>query len=81
MELDLITEFLGWCLVINFVILFSSLFVLILLKEFVAKIHSKLFTLPNAELNKYYFQYLGNYKIGILLFNFAPYLALKLMAS
>ena len=32
-----------------------------------------------TELPALYFKYLGNFKIGILLFNLAPYVALKLM--
>lgn len=74
-----LTMFFGWCTVINFLVyLFSALFIIVF-KDFTTQLHSKIVGIDATELPKLYFQFLGNYKIAILLINLTPYLALKLM--
>jgi hypothetical protein len=77
--IDTFTAFLGWCSVINIGILVFSTIILILLKEPISRLHSKLFKVNQADLPSMYFQYLGNYKIAIIIFNLVPYIALKVM--
>lgn len=73
------TMFLGWCTVVNIgILVFATLF-LILFKRFVIRFHSQAFGIDASELPKIYFNYLANYKIVVLVFNFAPYIALKIM--
>lgn len=80
MNINEITVFLGWCTVVNLSIYaFSTLFITVF-KSFTISLHSKLIGIDALELPSLYFKYLGNYKIGILIFNFAPYIALRLMA-
>lgn len=80
-DINTLSEFLGWCTVINMgVLVFVTIFI-IALKGFVVNIHSKLFAIDKAELPKLYFKYIANYKIGIILFNFVPYLVLMIMSS
>lgn len=74
------TAFLGWCSVINIGILVFSTIIVILLKEPISRLHSKIFKVNQVELPSIYFQYLGNYKIAIIIFNLVPYIALKAMA-
>lgn len=79
MHINELTVFLGWCTVINLSIYtFSALFIVVF-KRFTTSIHSKLVGMDACELPSLYFKYLGNYKIGIFIFNLAPYIALKLM--
>ena len=80
-NIQVITTFLGWCTIINLGIYIFTSIMLIILKEPVKKIHSKLFTISSEKLDKVYFNYLANYKLAILFLNIAPYLALKIMAS
>ena len=80
MELSQIEVFLGWCTVINIGILLFSTIVLAVAKEPIAEIHSRIIRLSQKDLSNAYFQYLAIYKIGILLFNLTPYIALKLMS-
>ena len=75
-----LTEFLGWCSVINISLLFLSTIVLVVARKPVSAIHSKLFGVSGHELPSLYMQYLGNYKIAILMLNLVPYIALKLAA-
>ncbi|MEI6897714.1 MAG: hypothetical protein V5786_09570 [Psychromonas sp.] len=78
-DVNELTTFLGWCTLVNMSVLaFAALFITVF-KSFAINLHSHLFGLNAAELPTLYFKYLANYKIGILLFNLAPYLALKLM--
>ncbi len=76
--LDL-TNFFGWCLVINTIILLVSGGLLLLFRDWVISMHSKMIGVPVNTLPILYFQYFGNYKIGVLLLNLTPYIALKLM--
>jgi len=73
------TTLLGWCLIINLSILLISSLLIVLLKTQIAALHNKLTGIELDSLNVLYFQYLGNYKIAILVLNLAPYLALKMM--
>ncbi len=79
-DLEVLTAIFGWCAVINIaLLLFSSLWVTVF-REFTKRLHSTLMQVDASELNAYYFQYLGNYKLLILVFNIAPYIALRLIA-
>ncbi len=79
MTIEQITQLLGWCTAINLgLLIFSSIFV-ILLRVPIMKIHAKMFPLSEEDLARAYFQYLAQYKILILVFNLAPYLALRIM--
>ena len=78
--IDLLTTFFGWCSIISSGILLFSTILLIVLKQPVKKIHSKLFDIDQEALPMSYFQYLGNLKIAIIVFNITPYIALKLLA-
>jgi hypothetical protein len=69
----------GWCTAINIGIFLFSTLMTTLTKSFAANLHSKLFQLDPASLPKMYFEYLGNFKILILVFNLVPYLALRIM--
>lgn len=73
------TMFLGWCTVVNMGILVIATLFLTLFKRVVIRFHSKAFGINASELPTIYFNYLANYKIVVLVFNFAPYLALKIM--
>lgn len=73
------TLFLGWCTVINLSVYLFSALTIIVFKRFTTNLHSKIMDLDAKVLPKLYFNYLGNYKLGILIFNLAPYIALKLM--
>ena len=77
-SIDTLTSFLGWCSVINIGVLVFTTIVLTIMREPISSIHSKLFGLNQAELPSAYFQYLGNYKIAVFIFNVVPYIALKI---
>ena len=79
MTFEQLTAFLGWCTAINVGVLLLATLMLILMKDFTARVHGALFPLPRQVLEEQYFQYLAQYKILILVFNLVPYLALRLI--
>ena len=79
-SIDTIREFLGWCSVINISILVLSTIMLTVMRGWIVSFHSRTGGVDEADLPKIYFEYLGNYKILIFVFNIAPYLALRIMA-
>lgn len=78
--IDALATFLGWCSIINTGVLLFSTVILIMFKDFISAIHSKMFGVSPSNLPSAYFQYLGNYKIAIFILNIVPYFALKIMA-
>lgn len=80
MDVNQITTFLGWCSAINMGILIFVAMFLFLFKDFSLSIHSKLTGVSASKLPVLYFSYMANYKIGIIVLNVVPYIALKLMS-
>jgi hypothetical protein len=79
MTIESLTTFLGWCSVINIAILLLSTLMLIIMRDLAVKIHSGLFRVDPEALPVTYLQYLGNYKIVIIVLNIVPYIALRVM--
>lgn len=79
-DLSVMTEFLGWCTLINYGILIISTVMLLVCGDWVKGIHSKMFNISESSLDTLYFNYLGNYKLAIFILNLVPYIALKIMS-
>jgi len=79
MDVNEITTFLGWCTALNMGILAFAATFLCLFKGVAINVHSKLTGVSASKLPALYFSYMANYKIGVLIFNLVPYIALKLM--
>jgi hypothetical protein len=80
MSTETLTAFFGWCTVINSGVLMVSSVALLCGRRLITKIHSSMFGLDEATLASAYLQYLSQYKIITLTLNFAPYVALKILA-
>ena len=74
-----VTAFFGWCSLINIALLLLATLFISMFNRFTKTIHAKLFHVSMTELDMVYLRYLASYKLGILLFNLVPYIALKLM--
>ena len=79
MIIETLTEFLGWCAVINIGMLILSLAAITFGREQALKIHGKLFDLDEKSLKQVYLRYLSQYKILSVVFTIVPYFALKIM--
>jgi len=78
--MESIRVFLGWCLAINLGLLVIAAIILMGARKAIVKVHGAITGLSEDELTREYFRFLGNYKTAILIFNFAPYIALRIMA-
>ena len=79
MTTEVLTAVLGWAAVINLAILVFSSFTVIVMRGPITRIHSRMFGLDEKDLGRAYFQYLGEYKIAVIVLNIAPYLALRIV--
>lgn len=74
-----LTIFLGWSSLINICILLFSTLMVVVCRDWAVGIHSKMFNLDPATVPKMYFEYLGQYKVLVLVFNVVPYIALRVI--
>lgn len=72
-------EFLGWCSVINIGMLFLSTIMLTVMRSWIIKVHANLTGVSEAELPRIYLEFLGNYKMLVVVLNLVPYVALRIM--
>ena len=79
MNIQTLAEFFKWCSVINIGLLFFAFLMIVGLKEFVYKLHSKWFPLPRETFNALIYAIFGFYKIIVFVFNIVPYIALTIM--
>jgi hypothetical protein len=78
MTIELLTNILGWCSLINLALIAVSALVLAICRQPIIHIRSRLTGVKELELPKLYFKYLASYKILTLKFNVVPYFALRL---
>ena len=79
-SIETLMEFLGWCTVINTGLLLLSTTMLMAMRGWLVMVHARMTGVSEADLPRLYLEYLGNYKILIIVFNLVPYAALKIMA-
>ena len=79
MNLDQLTELFKWMSIINICILVLTSVLIMLLKNIMYKLHGKLFEIKQDNVALVSYQYLGMYKILILVFNITPYISLLLI--
>ena len=79
MNLDQITELFKWMLIINIFVLVLSSVLVILLKKIMYKMHGKLFGIKEESVALVAYEYLGMYKVLVLVFNLTPYISLLLI--
>jgi len=75
MTLAEIKEILLWCTCINYAILFVWFGVFILAHDWLYRLHTCFFLLSDEAFDAVHYGGMAVYKIGILLFNLAPLIA------
>ncbi|MGE6793679.1 DUF6868 family protein [Pseudomonas guineae] len=80
MSLAQLTAFFGWCTVINFAVLCITSLILVLGRGPISAMHSRLMGVAETRLPHLYFQFIAFYKLTFLVFNLAPYIALRIIA-
>ena len=79
-SIETVREFLGWCSVINVGMLLISTLMLTVMRGWIVNIHANMTGVSKAELPRIYLEFLGNYKMLIIVLNLVPYIALRVMA-
>jgi Family of unknown function (DUF6868) len=79
MDIETLTHFFGWCIVINITILLWWVLLIIFAHDWVYKIHSKWFYLEQQQFDTVHYAGIAIYKLSIFIFNIAPYLALRII--
>ncbi|TPE53636.1 DUF6868 family protein [Amaricoccus solimangrovi] len=79
MTLAQVTAVFGWMTVINLAVYAFAAACVILGGDRLAAFQSRLMGVPPSDWPRLYVDYLGRYKIAIMVFNLAPWLALRIV--
>ncbi|KAB0652491.1 MAG: hypothetical protein KAY81_00025 [Acinetobacter sp.] len=79
MNIAQLTDFLLYCMLTNYVILLIWFFAFIFAKDLMKKLHRQWFKLSDQNFDAIHYSAMAVYKIGILLLNLVPFIALKLL--
>ncbi len=79
MTVEIIRDVLAWCSVINVGLLLFWWLWFILGHDFIYRFHGKWFKLSTEKFDAIHYTLMGFFKIGIILFNIVPYLALRIV--
>ena len=79
MSIELVRDVLLWCTVINYGMLLVWTLVFIGAHEWMHRLHGRWFRLSVEQFDTIHYVGMAIYKIGIFLFNLAPYIALHII--
>ena len=80
MNIEIIRNFLLWCAIINYGILLIWFFLFVKAHDFVYNLHGKWFRLSKERFDALNYGGMAVYKIGVLLFNVVPLIALLIIS-
>jgi hypothetical protein len=81
MNVQFVSEFLLWCLAINYIVLLFWFAAFIFAHGWMFRLHSRWFHISEDRFDSIHYTGMAIYKVSILLFNLVPYIALRIMAS
>ena len=76
-----IRGFLMWCSVINVGLMIFSFLILTIARQWVYKMHSKMFPITEQQFNVIIYSFLGVYKLLVYMFNIIPYIAVSIVMA
>lgn len=79
MDIEILQRFFLWCLIVNTGIYAMTAIAVLVLRNFICKIHKKWFELDEAAVLRSTQQYLANYKLLMTIFNFTPWVAILII--
>lgn len=80
MNLELARTVLLWCAAINYGVLLLWFLVFVFAHDWMRGLHGRWFRMPVEQFDAIHYAAMAVYKIGILLFNLVPYVALRIAA-
>jgi hypothetical protein len=81
MKIQFISDFLLLCLAINYFIITLVFFSSVFARGWMFRLHTRWFHLSEENFDSVHYAGMAAYKIGILLFNLIPYVALRTLIS
>jgi hypothetical protein len=81
MNLEVLRAVLGWCTVINLGLLIWWFLCFVLAHDLTYRVHNRCFKVTVHEFNLMHYAGMGLFKIGIMLLNLGPYIALRLAGA
>ena len=79
MSIELIRNFLLWSTIVNYGILLVWFLVFVFAHDWLRHVHGRWFHLSDEQFDALHYMGMAIYKIGILLFNLAPFLVLTFL--
>ena len=79
MEIEELRSVLGWCTLINYAVLLYWFAMVVLARDWMRRLHGRWFSLSDENFDAVHYALMGVYKLGIILLNLAPYLALRIV--
>ena len=78
MAVEILREVLGWCAVMNYSLLLLWFMMYVLAHDWLYQLHGTWFTLSGEKFAAIHYAGMAFFKVGIFLFNLAPYIALRI---
>ena len=79
MSMETARHILLWCTVINYAVLLLWFLFFSLAHDSIYRLHARRFRLPVEQFDAIHYGGMAIYKIGVLLFNLVPYVALLIV--
>ena len=79
MDITILKSLLGWCLVINYGVLLFWFAVLMLARDWITGLHSRMFDIDAATVSSAHYTLMGHFKLLVFVFNLAPWIALLIL--
>jgi hypothetical protein len=80
MTIEMLREFFGWATLINLGILYLWFFFIMFAHDWTYRLHSGWFKFSVERFDSIHYAGMALYKLGILIFNLVPYLALLIIS-
>jgi len=81
MTLRLLSDFLLWCMALNYAVLLCWFLAFSLGHSWLRRLHGRWFRLSDERFDAIHYACMALYKLGILLLNLVPYIALRIVGG
>ncbi len=81
MLLQVASDFLLWCAVLNYAVLLAWFIAFRFAHEWMRRLHGRWFHISQERFDGIHYGCMALYKVGILLFNLTPCIALRILGS
>lgn len=80
MSLEIARSFFLWCAIINYGILLLWFLLFAFAHDWLERLHGRWFRLPREQFDALHYAAMAVFKLGLILFNLVPFLALCIVA-